>query len=269
MKNITKRNNLQVVGSGTRPMIMVHGFGCDQNMWRYVVPAFQEKYKIVLLDMVGTGMSDLSAFDVVKYKTLHGYAEDIVEICEFLNLKETILVGHSVSAMICTLAHIKRPDLFSGMVMVGPSPRYINDGEYIGGFEKEDIEELIEMIDSNYLGWSAATAPAIMGNADVPVLGEELTNSFCQTDPKIAKHFAMATFYSDNRSDIPKINIPTLILQCSEDIIAPETVGLYLQKHIKNNKFVHLKATGHCPHMSAPAETIAAMEEWLEETVLE
>ncbi len=266
MQNIIKRNNIQVVGTGTRPMIMIHGFGCDQNMWRYVVPAFKEKYKIILLDLVGTGMSDLSAYDAVKYKTLHGYAEDIVEICDHLNLKNTILVGHSVSAMICTLAHVKRPDLFSGMIMVGPSPRYINDGDYIGGFEKEDIEDLIEMMDTNYLGWSEATAPAIMGNPETPALGAELTNSFCQIDPKIARQFAQATFYSDNRKDILKIEIPTLILQCSEDIIAPETVGLYLKEHIRNNKFVHLNATGHCPHMSAPAETIAAMESWLVET---
>lgn len=268
MQNIIKRNNIRVLGSGKRPMIMVHGFGCDQNMWRYIIPAFEEKYKIVLLDLVGTGMSDLSAFNPIKYKTLHGYAEDLVEICEFLNLKDVLLVGHSVSAMICTLAHLKHADLFSGLIMIGPSPRYINDGDYIGGFEKEDIEELIEMMDTNYLGWSTATAPTIMGNAEKPALGEELTNSFCQTDPDIARHFAKATFYSDNRSDVPKISIPTLILQCTDDIIAPETVGLYLKKHIKNNKFVHLKATGHCPHMSAPAETVAAMQNWLSETKL-
>jgi sigma-B regulation protein RsbQ len=268
MQDISKRNNIKILGLGTRPMIMVHGFGCDQNMWRYVVPVFEEKYKIILLDLVGTGMSDLSAFDAIKYKTLHGYAEDIVEICDFLNLSDVILVGHSVSAMICTLAHLKRPNLFSGLIMVGPSPRYINDKDYIGGFEREDIEELIEMMDNNYLGWSAATAPAIMGNPENPALGEELTNSFCQTDPNIAKHFATATFFSDNRSDIPKISIPTLILQCSEDIIAPETVGLYLKEHIKNNKFVHLKAAGHCPHMSAPSETTGAMQDWLTETEL-
>lgn len=265
MTDITKRNNIKIIGTGTCPIIMIHGFGCDQNMWRYITPSFQESYKIILLDLVGTGVSDLTAFDAVKYNTLQGYADDIIEICDFLKLKDVVLVGHSVSSMIGALACIKQPDLFVGIIMVGPSPRYINDGDYIGGFEEEDIEDLIEMMDTNYLGWSAATAPAIMGNPENPALGEELTNSFCKTNPSIARHFAHATFYSDNRRDIASLSVPTLILQCSEDIIAPETVGLYMKSVVKNSDYVHLNATGHCPHMSAPVETINAMKKWLTE----
>lgn len=240
-------------------MVFAHGFGCDQNMWRFVEPAFRDQFKTVLFDLVGAGQSDLAAYDPAKYASLDGYAADMVEIGRELGLANAIFVGHSVSAMIGALASIQSPDMFSKLVMVGPSPRYIDDGDYAGGFSAAQIEELLESLADNHMGWSAAMAPAIMGNADRPELGEELTNSFCRTDPEIARQFARATFTSDNRADLPKVRAETLILQCSDDILASEAVGEYVNRSIKNSRLVYLKASGHCPNLSAPAEVISAM----------
>lgn len=261
-----ERNNVRIFGEGTRPMLFAHGYGCDQNMWRYVYPAFEDEYRIVLFDHTGAGNSDDSQYSFEKYSTLDGYAEDILEICEELGLKDVILVGHSVSSMIAVLAAAKQPKLFSKLILIGPSPRYINDGDYKGGFNKEDIDELIEALDSNYLGWAANMAPVIMGNGEKPELGEELTNSFCRTNPEIAKHFAQVTFLSDNRKDLASVDVPTLVMQCSEDVIAPREVGEYVHQNIKNSSFHLLKATGHCPNLSAPEETIGAIKKFFEET---
>ena len=244
-------------------MVFAHGYGCDQNMWRFVTPAFQEDYKIVLFDHVGAGASDLEAFSPAKYATLEGYAQDVLEICLELELENISFVGHSVSAMIGLLAAIKEPQRFDKLIFVGPSPCYLNDGEYHGGFSREDIEGLLDFLDRNYLGWSASMAPVIMGNPDRPELSSELANSFCRTDPRIAKHFARVTFLSDNRADLPKVKLPSLILQCSEDSIAPVPVGHYVHAHLPNSSLVLMKATGHCPHLSAPQETVAAIQEWL------
>ena len=240
-------------------MVFAHGFGCDQNMWRYVAPAFEPDFRVVLFDNVGAGASDLSAYDPVKYDTLHGYADDLVEIGKATDCENAIFVGHSVSSMIGALASLKTPGMFGTLIMVGPSPRYINGGDYIGGFAGEQIEELLDFLGENHLGWSAAMAPAIMGNADRPELGEELTNSFCRTDPAIAKAFARVTFTSDNRADLPAITARTLILQCSDDIIAPAEVGAFVHRNIAGSKLVHLEATGHCPNLSAPEEVIRAI----------
>jgi sigma-B regulation protein RsbQ len=253
------RNNVQIVGSHRVAMMFAHGFGCDQNMWRYVAPAFEDLFQTVLFDHVGAGGSDLRAYDAKKYSTLDGYADDVVEIGKELGLKGAVFVGHSVSAMIGLLASLKAPGMFKSLIMVGPSPRYINDGEYVGGFEQPQISELLSFLGENHMGWSAAMAPVIMGNADRPHLGEELTNSFCRTDPEIAMQFATVTFNSDNRADLGKVKIPTLILQCSEDVIAPLAVGEFVHKHIPNSELVILNATGHCPNLSAPDEVISAM----------
>jgi sigma-B regulation protein RsbQ len=263
--DILKRNNVRVSGKGDQAMVFAHGYGCDQHMWRLITPAFEDAYKIVLFDHVGAGKSDISAFNKVKYETLHGYANDVLEICKALDLKQVIFVGHSVSAMIGALAAIKEPERFEKLVMIGPSPCYINGEEdgYIGGFGREDIEELLESLDSNYLGWSTTMAPVIMGNPDRPELGEELSNSFCRTNPDIAKHFARTTFLSDNRADLAKIRTRSLILQCSEDVIAPMEVGEYVHKHVANSELMVLEATGHCPNLSAPEETIAAIQKFL------
>src|ERR1700744_4660057 len=218
--HVLARNNVHVSGHGARAMVFAHGFGCDQNMWRFVAPAFEGDFKVVLFDHVGAGGSDLSAYDYRKYSTLSGYAEDVIEIARELKLKEAVFGGHSVSAMRGLLASLKAPGMFPRLVLVGPSARYIDDGDYVGGFSEKQIEELLQFLESNHMGWSTQMAPAIMGNPDRPEPGEELTNSFCRTDPEIAKAFARVTFTSDNREDVAKIDIPTLILQCSEDIIA-------------------------------------------------
>ncbi len=258
-----QRNNVKVLGGEGPPMLFAHGFGCDQNMWRFIVPAFAERHRIVLFDHVGNGGSDTSAFDRARYATLHGYAEDILDICRALDLRDVIFVGHSVSAMIGVLAAIAEPERFARLVLIGPSPRYIDDEGYVGGFSAADIAGLLETLDHNYLGWSAAMAPVIMGNPDRPELGAELTNSFCRSDPEIAKHFAHVTFLGDNRADLEKVRTPALILQCSNDVIAPAAVGDYVHAHLAGSQLVTMKATGHCPNLSAPDETVAAMKSFL------
>ena len=244
-------------------MLFAHGFGCDQNMWRYVAPAFEDEYRVVLFDHVGAGRSDLAAYDRRKYSSLNGYAADILELCRELELHDLIFVGHSVSAMMGILAATVEPDRFQRLVLVGPSPRYLNDDGYVGGFAREDIDGLLDSLESNYLGWSGAMAPTIMGNLDRPELGEELTNSFCRTDPAIAKHFARVTFLSDNRSDLGRVDIPTLVLQTREDVIAPIEVGEYVERALPQGQLVVLDATGHCPNLSAPEQTIAAIKTFL------
>ena len=258
-----RRNNVKVLGKGQQPMLFAHGYGCDQNMWRFVTPAFEEQYRLVLFDHVGAGQSDASAYNQLKYGTLKGYATDVLEICRELDLRDVMFVGHSVSAMIGVLAAIEEPSRFSKLVLIGPSPCYINDGDYVGGFNRGDIEGLLESLDSNFLGWSSTMAPVIMGNPERPELGQELTNSFCRTNPDIAKHFARVTFLSDNRADLPKLKTPALILQCSEDLIAPEAVGQYVHRALAGSQLRVLEATGHCPHLSAPEETVAAMSAFL------
>lgn len=261
--DIIRRNNVKVSGKGKQPMLFAHGFGCDQNMWRFITPTFEENYQVVLFDYVGAGKSDKTAYSPERYASLQGYAEDVLDICRTLQLRDVIFVGHSVSSMIGLLAAIEEPGIFSRQIMVGPSPNYINDGEYIGGFERQDIEGLLETMEKNYIGWANFLAPAIMGNKERPQLGEELTDSFCSTDPVIARQFAEATFFSDNRKDLQKNRVPSLILQCSEDIIAPVEVGHYLAKHLPHSTLRVMKATGHCPHMSEPEETVNLIKDYL------
>jgi sigma-B regulation protein RsbQ len=249
-------------------MLFAHGFGCDQNMWRHIVPYFRDTHRVVLFDHVGAGNSDPSAYDPQRYSSLNGYAEDVLAICAELGLTDVIFVGHSVSAMIGVLAAAARPEVFRGLVLVGPSPRYINDGDYVGGFEQADIEELLASLESNYLGWSAAMAPVIMGRPDAPELGAELTESFCRTDPEIARQFARVTFLSDNRADLAAVAVPTVVLQCAQDVIAPVAVGEYVRDHLPHAELVLLRATGHCPNLSAPDETAAAIRRFLESPAL-
>jgi sigma-B regulation protein RsbQ len=257
---LAERHNVHISGSGPRAMVFAHGFGCDQNMWRFVAPAFEDEYRVVLFDHIGAGGSDLSAYDPVKYASLDGYAQDVVDLCRELGVRDGVFVGHSVSAMIGVLAAKKAPELFGKLVLVGPSPRYIDEDGYVGGFSEAQIHELLEFLDSNHMGWSQAMAPVIMGNAERPELGEELTNSFCRTDPEIAKRFARATFLSDNRDDLEGFDGETLVLQCSEDVIAPRAVGDYVHSKLPNSRLIVMSATGHCPNLSAPEETIAAMK---------
>jgi sigma-B regulation protein RsbQ len=264
MADVLTRNNVTVTGlAGGQPMVFAHGFGCDQNMWRFVTPAFEGEYRLVLFDLVGLGGSDWSAYDPVRYATLNGYATDVLDICRALGLTDVVFVGHSVSAMIGALAAVEEPDRFARLIMVGPSPRYINDGDYVGGFSQADIEGLLESLDSNYLGWSSAMAPVIMGNPEQPHLGAELTASFCRADPDIAKRFARATFLSDNRADLERLKVPTLVLQCSDDVIAPRAVGEYVHDRVPGSEITYLRATGHCPNLSAPDETVEAIRAFL------
>ncbi|MFD2093958.1 alpha/beta fold hydrolase [Blastococcus deserti] len=264
MGSVLVRNCVRVSGvPDGRPIVFVHGFGCDQAMWRFVAPDFEVDHRVVLLDLVGSGNSDLSAYDFEKYSSLRGYAGDLVEICRELQLRDVVLVGHSVSAMIGVLAWQQAPELFGALVMVGPSPRYIDNGDYVGGFSRTDIMGLLDALDANHLGWSAQMAPVIMGNPGHPELADELTNSFCRTDPDIMRQFARVTFLSDNRADLPGVTVPTLVLQCSDDVIAPEVVGRYVHASIPGSAFTQLKATGHVPHLSAPEETTAAIRAFL------
>ena len=264
MENVLQRNCVRLGGSPEgRPLVFAHGFGCDQEMWRFVTPEFEGDHRIVLFDHVGAGNSDLSAYDRDKYNSLRGYAADVVEICRALELTDVVFVGHSVSSMVGVLAAAAAPERFGALVLIGPSPRYIDDGEYVGGFTEADITDLLASLDSNYLGWSSAMAPVIMGNPDRPELGAELTASFCRTDPEIQKRFARVTFMSDNRADLAKVQVPALVLQCSDDVIAPDAVGEYVHRNLPGSHLVRLQASGHCPNLSAPQETIAAIASFL------
>lgn len=257
------RNNVKIFGKGTRPMLFAHGFGCDHHMWRFITPAFEDDYQVILFDYVGAGGSDKSYYNAERYASLEGYSQDIIEICDALKLRNTIFVGHSVSCMIGLLAAINEPSYFSDLVMIGPSPCYINNDEYFGGFSKMDIENLLVTMEKNYVGWANFMGPSIMGNSDRPELGAELTESFCSTDPVIAKQFARATFFADNRNDLANSPVPSLILQCSDDIIAPGKVGKYISERMPHSTLSLMEATGHCPHVSAPEETIQEIKAYL------
>lgn len=262
---IQQRNHVNTFGEGPVTLVFAHGFGCDQTMWRFIVPAFEQRYRIVLFDLVGSGNSDLSAYDYQKYDSLQGYADDLIEIVDHFTSGPVVFVGHSVSATIGMLAGITRPGQFAAQVWVGPSPCYINGDDYVGGFTATDIEGLLETLESNYLGWSSTMAPAIMGAPDQPELAQELTNSFCRTDPDIAKHFARVTFLSDHRTEVARVESPTLVLQCSDDLIAPLSVGDFLHRTLPRGTLRIIDNVGHCPHLSAPSDSVSAMQQFLAE----
>lgn len=261
--HVVRRNNVATQGRG-QPMLFAHGFGCDQQMWRFVAPSFIADHQVVLFDHVGSGRSDLALYDRQKYSSLNGYAADVVEICDDLDLRDVIFVGHSVSAIIGMLAAIERPELLSRLVLIGPSPCYINDAGYRGGFTRQDIDQLLELQDSNYLGWASMLASAVIGDPDRADLVTELTNSFCRTDPEITKQFAAVTFLSDNRADLARVNVPALIIQSEVDAIAPPEVGHYVHEHLRASELAMLPVTGHCPHLSAPERTVAVMKAFLQ-----
>ena len=263
MTDVLQRNNVRISGSGRQPMLFAHGFGCDQTMWRFITPAFEKDYQIVMFDYVGSGKSDSAAWSEERYSTLDGYAQDVLDVCAALDLRDVIFVGHSVSSMVGVLAANRDPDRFSRLIMVGPSPRYINDREYVGGFERADIEGLLDLMDKNYIGWANFLAPVVMKNEDRPELAQELNESFCSTDPKITRRFAETTFFSDNRKDLAQVRVPSLIMQCAEDAIAPVEVGSYLHRVLPKSTLRLMRATGHCPHISHPEETIEAIRSYL------
>ncbi len=263
--DIRRRNNVQVVGHGSVPLLLAHGFGCDQAMWRRIVPAFTDDYKVVLFDHIGAGRSDLSAYSAERHASLDGYASDVLEICAALDLQDVVFVGHSVSATVGMLAAIREPARFSRLVLIGPTPCYLNDGPYQGGFERADLLGLLDMMEKNYFSWAGTLAPMI-GGADNPAEDvAELQESFCATDPVIARQFAKATFLSDYRGVVPSVAVPTLIMQCASDAIAPERVGRYLAERLPTATLHLMEATGHCPHLTHPAETIAVIRRYLAE----
>ena len=266
-ERVLVRNNVKVSGHGTQPMLFAHGFGCDQNMWRFVAPAFEDDHRVVLFDYVGSGHSNLDEYDATRYASLDGYAEDVLDVCRALDLHDVVFVGHSVSSMIGVLAANREPERFSQLVLLGPSARYVNDApDYVGGFERTDLEGLIDMMDRNFIGWANFLAPVIMKNPDRPELGQELEESFCSTDPVIARRFAEATFFADTRADAAAVQVPSFIMQCADDAIAPQSVGEFLHRTMPGSSFRLLDATGHCPHMSHPEETILAIREYLAAT---
>lgn len=266
MNNILSRNAVSVSGTGDQTIIFAHGFGCSQKTWTQVAAGFADHYRVVLFDYVGAGSSDLSAYDAKKYSTLEGYAQDLLDVCSALKVEDAIFVGHSVSCMIGVIAAIKQPSFFKKLVFVSPSPYFFSEGDYEGGLDREEVTGLFTMMEANYLGWSSVMAPLIMGNPRQPQLGAELTASFCATDPEIARQFARVTFFSDNRSYLPQLKVESLTLQCKDDMLAPVGIGSYIKDHTFNNTLVNMAATGHCPHLSAPDETIAVITDYLNNT---
>jgi sigma-B regulation protein RsbQ len=264
--DVRVRNHLRESGrASAQPILFAHGYGCDQAMWRFVTPMFESDYRVIVFDQVGFGRSDMTAWSAERYGALQAYADDLLDIVRELDLHDVIFVGHSVAAMIGVLAAIAEPARFAHLVLVGPSPRYLDDPAtgYVGGFSRSDIDDLLDTLDSNHLGWSAGMAPVIMGNPDRPELADELTASFCRTDPRVASTFARATFLSDNRADLPLVTVPALVLQCAEDPIAPDQVGQYVHEHLPISTLINLRATGHCPNLSAPDETAEAIGNYL------
>lgn len=262
--DVPRRNNVTVTGNPNgRPVVFANGFGCSQEVWRRVVPHFEADYRVIRFDHVGSGGSDIAAYNYAKYDSVDGYAADLLEILAAEDLEDVVYVGHSVSSMIGVVASVHDPSRFGKLVLVGPSPRYVNEGDYFGGFEQADIDGLLDSLEANYLGWSSAMAPVIAGNPDHPEIGEELTASLCRVDPEIARQFARVTFLSDNRRDLPRVSVPTLVVQCSDDVIAPLPVGQYVSEHIPGSAFTLLSTTGHTPNISGPDELAEAIRTWL------
>jgi sigma-B regulation protein RsbQ len=258
-----RRNNVQITGQGSQAMVFAHGFGCDQQMWRFVAPAFEPTHRVVCFDHIGCGKSDSNAYDESRHGTLNGYAQDVLEILEAAQLGDVIFVGHSVSAMIGVLAAIAEPQRFSRLVLVGPSPRYLNAPGYVGGFERADIDGLLDLMESNMLGWADFLAPAVMGPDSPADMTLALKQSFCAGDPYIARRFAMVTFLADNRADLALVRVPALVVQCADDFIAPLSVGEYVHRHLQGSELLVLPVAGHCPHMTHAGQMIAALRDYL------
>ena len=257
------RHHIHLAGRGAATMVFAHGFGCDQTMWRHLAPAYQHRYRVLTYDLIGSGGSDLSAYDPVRHGSLQGHADDLLALIDAHAVGPVVFVGHSVGAMIGMLATIAAPERFVAQIMVSPSACYLNDGDYTGGFTRDDIDELLETMETNFIAWSHSLAPTIMGAPNQPHLASGLTASFCRNDPEIAHHFASVTFRSDHRLDVPRSTTPALILQCSDDLIAPCTAGQWLHENLPHSSLAMVSNVGHCPHMSAPTAVSAAIDAFL------
>lgn len=264
VQSVVVRNNVKIYGSGSTVIMLAHGFGCDQTMWRHLLPYLDDKYTVILFDYIGCGASDYTAYDKVRYSSLTGYAQDVLDICEALKLTKVNFIGHSVSSMIGMHAAIQSPDVFSKLAMICPSPCFLNfPPDYEGGFEKEDLEELINLMDKNYVGWANYLAPLVMGQDSDADLTKELETSFCSTDPKYAKPFAKATFFADDRALLSKLTLPTLILQSKHDNLASTAVGNYMNQIIPNAQLKIVDAHGHCLHMTNPLIVSSIVQEFV------
>ncbi|WP_066340396.1 alpha/beta fold hydrolase [Azohydromonas lata] len=261
--SIFSQHNVKVIGNQAASIVFMHGYGCDQQVWRHVAPAFAQDHRIVLFDLLGSAASNSGTFDRHKYANLEGYARDLIEVCRAADLKRPVLVGHSISAMIAIVAARMAPDLFDRLVLLAPNPCYLKDGNYDGGFSREDIDQLLDTLDSNFFSWAHMMAPVIMNAPERPELAEELANRFCAMDPRVARHFAKVTFLSDCRHELSHVQLPCLVLQCSDDALAPLHVGEYLCEQLPHAELVVMRATGHCPHLSAPQETIELIRRYL------
>lgn len=260
--NALSRHNVQQTGQGL-PLLFSHGYGCDQNVWRFVAPAFEPTHRVVLMDSAGCGLAAPDAYDRQRHATLHGHAQDIINVCEAAQLRDTVLVAHSVNTISAVLAARQRPELFSALVLLAPSPCYLNDQDYQGGFERQDIDDLLCILDANHFKWARMMAPVVMGSDNGTELSDELANSFCRMDASVARHFAEVTFLSDHRDDLEGMDLPVLVMQCTRDALAPASVNDYLRTRWPQVQVAQLKATGHCPHMSAPRETVAVLRDFL------
>jgi sigma-B regulation protein RsbQ len=262
--DVLQRNNVHIIGQGPRTLLLCNGFGYNQRLWDHLAPALAAQYRVVLFDHVGSGESDRQAYDVQKYNRLDGYAQDVVEICQALHLRDAVLIGHSVGAIIALLAACAAPEHFGQVVLLTPSPCYINEPGYYGGFERENLQQVLDSMQTDYRSWAYQFADLLMGDANSPVLSEELGQFFGEADINVAQQFARVTFFSDNRADVPRLHLRTLVVLCHEDVIAPTEVGEYLVSHLPNAQLVTLRATGHCPQLSAPLETLAAIQDFVD-----
>jgi len=261
---VLRRNNVRVLGNSSgRPVLFLHGFGCSQEMWRKVTPRFADEHQVIVLDQVGAGDSDLTAWQPGRYESLHGYADDLLEVIESLDLHDLVIVGHSVGSMIAVLAATRDSARLGALILVGPSPRYVDIDDYVGGFDQAGMDSLLDNLDGDQVGWASAMAPVIMGNADRPELSAELVRSFCRYDPVIARHFARVMFLADNRHDLSRVALPTLVVQCTDDAISAVVVGEYVHAAIRGSEFALMSATGHCPNLSEPDELADTIQQFL------
>lgn len=262
--SIERKLNARVKGDGSPTLVFIHGYGCDQNMWRFVAPAFADRHRCLLYDLMGMGGSDYSSYDLSNYASLEAHAGDLEALLDAMDIKDAVLVGHSVGATIACLTALRGSERIRALALVAPSPSFINDGDYVGGFDRESIEGLIGLMEQNFLGWTEQVAPVISGQEADGATTEELSESFCRTDPKIAKHFGRVTFLADHRKEMSQVALPTLILQCRADALAPVEVGQWLEARMAQGRMEIIEATGHCPHMTDPEKTIGALRGFLE-----